>query len=347
VMLAPDWTLANLQIAGKTIPAMKGKWQNGKWQFDDPTTARLQARYWRNMIPTLATSVVGLQWTMYQAFGDKKKGDQPFPWMNEKGRELNIDITPLYRKLGLADEKQRYYTHFGKQVYEVTHWMKDPMSVFHSKLSPAAHVALEMITGSEGAGFETPWAREPGWSSVPARAVSVGQKFVPFSFSGNQFMLTAPMRKGATPWKTRIALEKTLDRYAHPAFYKRGEPAFKAALAPLVRDILDAAELNGIDPDVAFREALSAARSKYYGKFFDALQKQESVEPWAKAILRLHGALPGLQRSLKARAERRGVTLTDRDLQRAAVGFEGAGRRMGRGEKQRAIISELTAARGE
>ena len=329
-LLAPDWTFSNLRIAGRLFD-IKG--------MRDPLKRQLAIRYWRNMIPTLAMSAIALQYGIYQAFGDDGEGDMPFPWQNEQSRKWDIDVTPIMRKMGMAEGKQRYYTHFGKQAREVVSWATEPDKLLRGKASPAVRTAWEQITGSQGGGFETPWARDSFWHSVPRRALGVAENFVPFSVRGNNFALTAPMRKGATPWKTRVALEKALKEYAEPR-----SGVVQANLDGLVRQILTAAEINGVNTATAMREATGAARGYYYQRFFAALEKQdrEGMRKQARAIIKLHASINDLQSSMRERLERKNSEYTPAQEQATSQAYSQALRGLGGNSQARALLEELS-----
>jgi hypothetical protein len=345
-MLAPDWTIANLMIAAKTFDPKVMK---------DPLQRKLQLTYWRNMFTVLAATAIGGQLGIYLAFGDPDEGDVPFPWMNEKSRRSSFDTTPLLRWLGKqpglenvpmfkeAVAGQRQFSHLGKQALEVLHWAQDPHKVLVTKGSPAVRTAMQQITGSEGFGFDTPWVDMGVYKSLPHRAVGVVKEFVPFSFSGNQFALTAPMAKGATNWKTRMALEKAFDHYANPRFK---EPYMRAKLDALVPQILDAARRNNLNADQLFKESVANSRSKYYGKFFEALEKQDrgDMDKWAKSIISLHATQKGFLRSMKDRLSRRGVEYTPEIEAGLKKTYTKAAKGVARTRKQKQILQEINSA---
>ena len=341
IMLAPDWTFSNMRIAGKAVNALKGGRRGGKFAFDNPELARLYLRYWRNMMATVLMGGTAVQALSYLIAGDDDKGDKMWIWDNEHDRKTDMDVTPLMRALGLVPEGERRYSHLGKQAREVLGWVTNPIKVFHGKMSPVAHMAMEQLTGSQGFGFETEYSRMKFWESLPARGKGIASKFVPFSFRGNQFALSVPLKKGATPWKVQVALQKALRGYAHPKFK---QSPFASNMEPLVADIVDAAQRNGLNGETMFREALSRTRGEFYGKFFEALEKQdqEEMDRWAEVIVRLHGGLKGLLRSVETRKRRRASSTSDREVQLATTSYRRATRSQGRTAQDRALLNELT-----
>lgn len=312
VMLAPDWSLSNLNIAGKTFTHIR-----------DPIRRRQQLTYWRNMILTIAGSHIALQWAIHALFGDEEKGDKPWIWENEVGQKLHADVTPLLRRLPWHDasDGQRRYVGFAKQAREVLNWVKNPIATARTKASPAVHVAYEQITGSQGDGFETPFGGGKAfWEGLPARGISIIEKFRPFSFSETNFAFAAPLRRGMTVYKASRAVESALELYAEPNLIKHivregpagavkyaNTPAFAPKLDALVSDILDAAQANGHDPGQIFQRSLTTVRSGYYRDFLDAMEREDhaAMQRHAEAIVRLHGGAANVIRS----ARHRGITL--------------------------------------
>jgi len=302
VLLAPDWTLSNINIAAKTLSK-------------NPVRRAMQIRYWRNMAITLVLDTIALQQGIYHAFGDPNKGDKEWPWENEVGKQWDIDVTPLKRamakSLGRPEPEGRYYTHFGKQAREVVGWAVNWPKMLRVKSSPVVQMAYEQITGSQGDGFDLPFAGVDFIPSIPERTKAIVSKFIPFSLRGNNFAFTAPMTKGMTNWKANVAITKALESYAEDSMWPtiRKQPDFTKKLDALVADILDAAERNGLDSKKVMTQALAETRGKYYGKFFKALEKgdKKEMERAALAVVRLHGGIENMLRS----AEARGIELTD------------------------------------
>lgn len=330
-LLAPDWTYSNLRIAGRVLIT------NPK-----STLGRLQLKYWRNTVATLVAAPAAVQAAIFLAFGDEEEGDKMFPWQNEAGKKWDIDVTPLMRKLQASGvnrmtasvptpekgrEKQRYYTHFGKQVREVYNWLENPTGILGRKASPMVQTVWEQITGSQVDGFKLPWAGEDFWSwqSLQGRTEAIGGKFVPFSWRGNNFAFTAPMSKGATPWKTRVAYVKALRSYSDPSILDkliRDNPNWEPALESLVVDIAEAAERNGHDSRKLFKQALGVVRGEQYRRFFTAWSNADEaeMEEASKVIIRLHA---GLKQIIKSGRER-GVDFTDKDVTEIVEVFERA-----------------------
>ena len=302
-LLAPDYTLSNLRVASRALTA------------DTPAGRKLGARYWRNMVPTLAIGPAAAQMAIYTAFGDDEKGDSPYIWDNESGREWDIDITPIMRKFSDdPEDQQRSYTHLGKQARELFGWGKDWVGTLYGKSSPVVQIGVEQFLGVNGpTGFEEEFAKIDFWerfpenaaSEVKMRAAAVGEKYVPFSWRGNNFAMTAPMSRGISEYQTVKGLEKVLDLYANPTrFSESKNPNFEESLKNIAPDIIDAASRNGWDVEQLLSQAISNKRSFYYARFHAALEDENATKEqgkFAKAIIRMHGGYASIVRSMTAR----------------------------------------------
>jgi len=303
-MLAPDYTLSNIRVAGKTL-----------LPSTSPLEKKMGARYWRNMVPTLALGPLAAQMAIYYMFGDDEKGDKPFIWENESGKKLDIDVTPVMRKFSTdKDDNQRYYTHLGKQAREIVGWPKDWVGTLYGKSAPIVQIGVEQVFGVNGpSGFEQPHALINFWDRFPenaskeiiARGKSIGEKFVPFAWRGNNFAMTAPMSRGISAYQTIGGYERILDMYANPVVFSEGKsPNFIDALDRIAPDVTDAALRNGHDVEKLFNSALNRRRSYYYGKLFESLEDEKATDDhlkYTKAIIRLHGGAENIYRSAKNR----------------------------------------------
>lgn len=312
--LAPDWTLSHLNLIERSL--------NVKDLAHDKVKRDAILTYWRNVIPTIVLNAVGLQYALYQAFGDDKQGDHPWVWQNEKDRNFwDIDITPLVRKLPWWHEEdtrrksQRTYLHFAKPVGEIFRWFYAPIEQARTKASPLVQTVLEQLTGTEAGGWDAPFrdtGLEGGWDRITA----VAEKVVPFSFRGSNFGLTAPVKKGMTYFRTVKAYKQALDLYADPSLIRRfayegpegvvkhfQTPDFTKNLGGLVEDITDAGALNGVETDKALKRALADTHAKYYALFLSALDKKDmsGAEKYGRAIMRLHAHIDDVLKSSKGR----------------------------------------------
>ena len=331
--LAPDYTISNLKIASNWGLSMRRETSEAGTEAVrkvrlNPVRTRQAFLYWRNAAANLVIGHAIMQAAVMAAFGDEDQGDKMLNWENEKGKKFDVDVTPIIRKLVNAPgpagrflrehhryrEGQRYYTHFGKQAREVWHWINNPWKTGRQKLHPVVQMAGEQIWGSSGDGFDMPWVEQglKGWETVPERGKALGEKFIPFSFRGNNFFFTSPMSKGMTNWKAGVALERALQEYADPGLFVKAKevagmrdptPEYVEALDTLVEDILDAADRNNLDSEKILSRAITSVRSSYYTDFFKASESgdEDRIRDASLKIVRLHGGIDNLVRSAKAR----------------------------------------------
>ena len=288
VLLAPDWTLSNLSIAADAFKGIK-----------NPVHRKLVWKYWRNM----ALSVVGTIQAINMATVGKPT------WENEKGHELDIDVTPIMKKLGLLDEdsKERRYVRLAKQAREVMSWVQHPVKIFGHKLSPMASELFKQFADHQfGSDYPADWTRKEYDETVEklgARVKSFLTKFRPFSLGGNQFAFSLPMSKGMTNYKAIRAYTEALDAQDWKSLLTGGAAGKRVTQAEVIKQITEAAELNGLETQDLLRVAVSNVRSKYYAAFWDALQ-DEDIDDANEAAKRLHdldGMLSNLKRSLSGR----------------------------------------------
>lgn len=291
LLLAPDWTLSNINIAGRLIK-----------DIHDPVLRRATMIYWRNM----AMSVFGtIQTLNYASTGH-------FTWDNEVGHKLDFDITGLMKHLGPVMDKMpgfeyqpksRYYVRIAKQAREILSYFQDPLKIVGHKLSPVARqVARQMTSADPGSGFEAGWKRENKefWESVPLRVKSIAEMFTPFSLRGNQFAFSMPMSRGMTNHKAIKAYQRALDAKQWWVFGKR------VTKVGAVKAITKAAQGNQLNIDQLFRVSISSVRGKYYKRFYDALESEnfEEANKIAEILYDLGATNETIEQSLKRRAER-------------------------------------------
>lgn len=359
-MLAPDWTLSNLNIAASGVEGIaqaiapgstqKLRERIGKATGNPeeglrplPDSVRNFKRdagiiYWRNMIPTLWASAAGLQAAIYYAFGDDDENDTPWIWENEPGKTWDIDVTPIFRNMGLkeADENsQRYYVHFGKQARETMGWFEHPVQTLFGKSSPVVHTAIEQTLGVEslafGEPFNTQWIQDEkqGLETIPGRASAIASKFIPMAFGGSNFAFAAPLSKGMTRWKGQRAYEQAFEAYADPGIisgFSKNIPNYTSRLDTLVEDITEAAQLNGHDSKTMMQAAAAVVRGRVYRRFLEAVERGDlaDMEEFADQVVRLGASVDNIQQS----AARRGIDLTRDDSRAIRETVRGARRRI-------------------
>ncbi len=354
-MFSPPWTKAAWGIAGGG--SLTGQFFNNVLLPHEERFIFL--RNWPNMFfyaMVLAPATLQMAaYAMAAAGGggdddDKKKRakDTPWMWQNEAGKELYADITPLVRihplYKGAPTGSRRFYTHGGKQAYEVVSgWLEDPWRTFTGKLSQVARWGVEQTTGETvGMGWDMGFKGVPLIESIlsdkegnfeGSRLGHTIGKFAPFS------VLAAIQNPDVLPLQAFLPISKGMnfntanaayldylrtwaqkDRYSQ--IYK--SPKFKANLEALGSEILDAAERNGYDPAAVIKGARAAVMKDLYASMYKAIDNQDlkRVEEVGRSIARVNGTLEGALRSAQNRNKLYGkgsaITPEQRDMLRAA-----------------------------
>lgn len=317
--LAPDWTLSTIRsVPGLSDIASTVREQApriaGRESFPTPKEGMgnvRRARFWGAEVAALATATAAAQYAIYQAFGDDKKGDKPFIWDNELNQKGRIDVTPIVRKFPWHDPKDptRQYVNLGKRPAEIVNWFTSPIEQVQSKASRPVAMIFEQVTGQEG-DFKAPWKQdhESFIESLPKRAVAIGKQALPFTFMGNQFALSVPVRKGMTKYKAQQAYESVFELATDPNRIKsllRGQAPSEGTISQMSSQITDAAKRNGVPAEEVMRHALSTVRGHHYNEFFKAFQKgdQKTMDEEARALITLGATGTGIKESLKRRME--------------------------------------------
>jgi hypothetical protein len=318
--LAPDWTLSTLRsVPGLSDVASTVREQApriaGRESFPTPKEglagAGKRLRFWGTEVAALAMATAAAQYAIYKAFGDDKKGDKAFPWDNELNQKMRVDVTPLMRKLPWADPKDptRHYVNLGKRPQEILNWFTEPDKQVLSKASRPVAMIFEQVTGSEG-DFKAPWKQdhESFMESLPSRAKAIGTEALPFTFRGNQFALSAPVRKGMTKYKAQQAYESVFELATNPNRIKsllRGQQPSEGTLSEMTSQITDAAKRNGVPAEEVLKRSLSVVRGHHYDEFFKAFSKgdRKKMDEEAKALITLGATGRGIEESVKRRLE--------------------------------------------
>jgi len=297
VIFAPDWTISAANVSGATrLPGFGGKFHASN--LSPLARDNMLRRYWPAMIAIVLIGLPNLvQSLVYAAFGDPDEGDKPFTFQNEAGKRTYIDWTPLFRKLpgytGGDSGKRRYYMRWGKQAYEVFDgWFKNPLDMAMRKSSSAFRTAFEWATGSTTSGWDLPFKGEglAGLVSSPegfmgSRVGTTAQKFIPISVSaiaqGKPTAFVAPVSRGVTIGTVTYSMRKTLESYVDSTTLPKHLREFDPK--QLISELVNAAEVNGIDPVEAFKRAKNQVLGKYYLNFFRALNEGKDAELQAVA----------------------------------------------------------------
>ena len=194
-LLAPDWTISNLKIAGVGSTGLKGAARGILGQGRNPSE-QIVGSYWRTAIPVMYGAANLLNYSL----------TGKYMWDNPPGHKTDV-------ALGTKDEKGRpEFMTLGKQMREPFRWLTEPLTVFGNKMSPASRTVAEQLTGrSPGSQFPTGFARGAGdppvtiVEQIPARLKNIGAKFTPFSLGGNSVFLAFP-KKSFTETRAVAAL---------------------------------------------------------------------------------------------------------------------------------------------
>ena len=367
-VFAPDWTISNMNIADvMNIGGGKGALMQKE----------MQRHYWPWMAFVITALPAAAQAMIYGIFRDRDEDDEMLMLANEQGQEFGIDITPLLRglnrhlkgtplevDLGTAGEK-RFYMVLGKQAREVGGLVGNPLKTFYNKSSLFTRMAFEQITGSNG-DFDMPWRGEGFWTSMPARSAAIGKKFIPMSVQ-SLFMqnrpstLFAPTRQGMSRYKAQQIVAGVMEGYANPTLWNRivngAEAGTIEDLDTLVVDVADALRANVGPTEGPVKELIKVAssqvKSKYYKKFFDALNDgdEKAMEEAAQSALRLGAVVDTFNNSMDMKFDdKAGVEYTyekRRVVERAVHAAEKAsGRSRSSSTEERKAIREITKASG-
>jgi hypothetical protein len=218
-LLAPDWTISNMRIAGIGSTGMKGVARGFLGQGRN-VSEQLVGQYWRRALPAFFGSAILLN----------KSLSGKWPWENAPGHMWDIDT-------GERDEKGRIeYVKLGKQFREPLRWLTEPWKIGGAKMAPAVQTLVEQFTGHSASGFPTDFAGSKQsvpmtvMEEVPLRAEAFVKKFIPFSFQGNSYMMALPK----STFNNTDAIRAVSD-------------AIKDGDGKSVREILKLAKANGLN----------------------------------------------------------------------------------------------------
>lgn len=338
-LLAPDWTLSTIRsvpgvsdvaaMAREHAPRIAGR-ERLPTQREGAAGNLSRVRFWGGEMAALAMATLAAQYAIYTALGKKDQGDKPWVWDNELNARTRVDVTPIMRAMPGHDpnDKTRHYVNLGKRPEEILRYFTDLPKQIESKASRPAAEVFKQITGMEG-DFKLPWKmdHEAFLESVPERARSLAKEFLPFSFTGNQFVLSLPMRKGMTKYKAQQAFESVFEVAADPSRIRsmlRGQPASEGSLRDMTSQITDAAQRNGVMTEPIRTRALSVVRGHHYDLFLKATQKGDfsAMDKEAQALLRLQS--PNLVESLGRSAQQKGMALTPDQWSQAGKAIQSA-----------------------
>ncbi len=322
-LLAPDWTLSTIRsvplvsdvatFARTQVPRLFGR-ETLPGIYEGKQGNIMRAKFWALEALAVGVTSMAIQWAFYQLFGDDKKGDRPNMLDNEPGESYlgdtryNVDVTPVMRefeKLGLIHvlrhtpvlknfvptqesyEHTRHYMNMGKRFAEILRYVLDPVSNIESKVSRPLAESIKQFSGRDGE-FAADWTQDETGPQWPKRLKSIAQNFLPFSMTGNQFMLSQPAKKGMTNYKAQQAFEAIYEIRADPSTfmqvwraYNMGRPRLTAVtkgdLQSMMAQIYDAANRNGASPEVADSNALTKVRGRHLSAYTRAMVNQNNA----------------------------------------------------------------------
>jgi len=328
LVFAPDWTISALNVSGlpqvlKDITGVDNPLAKNRLNTGLPVDQQM-AKYW----PAFATIIlvgapIALQSMIYMLAGDPDEEDYPFPWQNEAGYELYIDITPIIRLLDRKHKLQgstghrRTYLKFGKQAYEIGRWGTHTVQSLLTKSSMASKVVLEQVLNKNSAWWDMPWVGkdDTGFFHVegeflPSRAGKIAEKFIPMSLlsvlQDRPSTFFAPTKQGTSKYVAVEKISKVLSMYADKDVDAQLNryPDVRRSVERVVADYLEATRRNGYPPDVVLREALSKARGRHNLTIYQELRSGDPsdkvIQEEAEKLQRLQSRLSkNLFRSLE------------------------------------------------
>ena len=273
-----------------------------------------------------------------------------WPWENEPDHKMDVDVTNIMLNMPwVKDDGRRYYVKAGKQWREVMRYFTEPRKLLGAKASPLMHQAVEQATNvSLGYGWETPWADEDlsFLERSGLRLLNVVEMFKPFSVRGNQFALTFPLSSGLGNWKATTAMEEIIKAQVDPTLYERLMKKDNAD--KLIGELVDGITLNNLDADQIWRQANSNVRSKYYGKMWLAIDKEnwKEADRIAKILLELGVEWDSLKQSGKTRGK------SSEAQEAAGLSYSKAlkqidGSKLGEAKSRNKVLSEARKMREE
>ena len=327
---APDWTLSNIfmgarflqpniknlydRIQGRTPPQKEGRTQQERVEFiHRKVTSRESKKYWIKMVIGIAAMMNGLNYALVGRW----------TWENEEGHKLDFDVTPIVTgvkkqldKAGIIDydpeeDERRYYASPLKQMKEVFGLMQAPFKYVGYKSSPIAQAILEQFSGTQaGSMFPLAFHNKPrlgGWKKFRLRGKRFLSHALPFSLSGNNFMITLPMRRGISEYESILAYEDMIKTVIDPGFREK----YFSTQSPPENALETAKELdrrlmlNGHNPLEVNKRAIRNLKSMYFETLFEAVKEEDTknAEEAAAALIRL-----GVW-DISGSAESRGVSI--------------------------------------
>ena len=248
------------------------------------------------------------------------------PWLMSMVPALTGDEGDL-----TSSRKRRYYAHMGKQGWEVLGWFQDPMRSFLGKMSmPVQRLGEGLFGFNLSMGWEKEWKDLNFWerwfTTEPedSALLNLAGAFVPFSLSGMSRSPEAgfinaivPVGKGMSRTRAVKEVSKMLSDWADNRSFAakmQGRPEAYNDLRGMSSAWLDAARLNGIDPDAVLKDAVALARRPLYEKVHKALPftpdgkaNEKALADAARGLNRLEFVTRDLMTSIKNKDKRQNI----------------------------------------
>lgn len=320
VMLAPDWTLSNIEnfrdgftSAWKGAKSLVGRGE----RLTAAEKLTLRSALLMMGLSTVGAAMAQFALSMFMSEEDRAafeaEGRDPGSLLdNDPGKQLGYIRLPFRNEEGSFE-----YIRPFKQFWEGLGWF-DAVDQMRRKMSPVLREAVTQFFGVEGADeFVRPadFADKEGAQNVVGRIVHALGNYTPFSLSGlwsdkpsTQKFFTWPLSRAATDFTVAKMIEDAMVGYAEDvvATDPEGQALAGDRWLTKIQDVLKTARINNVDGELAYQAAYSHASSLYRGKLFEALNEgqMEQAERLAQALQRLGVSRRSIQTSLETRAEK-------------------------------------------
>lgn len=290
VLLAPDWTLSNIRIAGKAIGSV----------VDTGPTGSLRRRYLANSLVMMAFLGTAMNYMMWPLLSeeDRKKFMEEGGSLNGWADGFDIDhLTSFF--VGYDDKGRAQYAKPLKQVTEVLRWFTDPKEIFGSKLAPLTGEVIAQLSGHHpGSEFPAPFSAEAEgvkrsfYETLGLRAWSVMQNFLPLTMGGlttnektgeiewrgNQWMMILPKRSETTASKLKDEMVVGLTKYASEAAeaLKAGKEADWGPYLEKLEVAIEKGYRNNVQVGKTLQTAVGALRANLYEEMLYAINQGDT-----------------------------------------------------------------------
>lgn len=304
---APDWTLSNLKIAGRVFkPHIENLRDYGltKPEFENMTTDQQLEDIRRRVVAKesskyFAKMVIGVS-IMMNILNFATVGRPT--WENEGsiGTKFNLDVTPIVHKIQEIlpflerdeDDERRYYAMPFKQIREVFNFVQSPAQTIGYKTSPISQLAFEQIYGSQaGSGYDLGFYddRADTLEKIGRRISRGAQTITPFTFSGTNFALTLPLRRGISEYRAILEYEDSIENKLLREDTLISDVQNQFSLARDINDIDKEVLHNGLNPLKLNETAVTNLKRKYAAQLFEGITDEdtEKAEEAATALRRL------------------------------------------------------------